>query len=221
MRPLSFWRNMKTPEWVELLLSQFGHNRFGGPMYRVMWSEDVFRWEYGKQVKTYGEGKDRWVLEKWLPPEMYDRVAWESEVLRDSDGLMIISPEGKFTYVMGPFPEQGAYEHCYTFEGLEGQYCPFEPQLVTLVCQCIERGKMMTAGERMAALKAKQEKEEKESERIFHDIWEDARPAPGAKLPDHCERILSFDVQRRLEEQTKHMPKGFSQVSRKDVEKLN
>lgn len=205
---------------IEFLLEQFGKNPYGGNIYRIVWSEDVLAWEYGRQVKFYGENKNRWILEKWQSPEKYDREWWKSQVMRDDDGLVIISPEGEITYILGPFPEQGLYEHCYTFEGLDGQFCPLSPSLVSLICQCIEKGAMKTEGERLEALKAREEKKEQDFEKQFNDIWKDSAPGIATKLPDHCERITSFDVQRRFEKATKGMPDGFSQISAEQAKKL-
>jgi len=74
------WMGMKTYHWVDKLLTKFGTNPAGKNIYRVVWSEDRLAIEYGKEIRKYGDGKERWILEKWMPPEMYDKAAWEAAV---------------------------------------------------------------------------------------------------------------------------------------------
>lgn len=203
---------MKVDKWVNKLLeTSGGKNRYGENMYRIVWSEETFKWAYEKQIKKYGEGKCRWILEKWMAPETYDKVSWEAatEIINNT----VVS-------VLGPFPERGDYEHVYTFEGFEGQYCPVESGIVDVLVRCIEAGKMLTPGERIAALKARKDKEQADFDALFKDVWDDARPAPGAKLPDHIERMTSFDIQRQFDALPK-LPDGFSQISEDEAKKIN
>lgn len=202
---------MKTYHWVDKLLTKFGTNPAGKNIYRVVWSEDRLAIEYGKEIRKYGDGKERWILEKWMPPEMYDKAAWEAAV-------EVV--DGEFVSVLGPFPNQGEYEHCYTFEGLEGQFCPVTDTLVELICACIERGRMKTAQEHIRAHREKQEAAEKEKQRLIDDVWNDSKPAVHAEMPDHIERFASFDVQREVAKMPQ-LPPGFSQVSEDEFKKLN
>lgn len=198
--------------WIEDRLRRFGTNPYGENIYRVIWSENQLMWEYGKQVKKYGNGKDRWILEKWLPPETYDKDAWEKAV-------EVV--DGEYVSVLGPFPSRGQYEHCYTFEGAEGQYCPVEESLVELICACIERGRMVTPQEKIRAHREAQEAKEKERQRIIDDAWQDAKPAVHAEMPDHIERFGSFDIQRQLQKAMPKIPDGFTQITEEDFKKLN
>ena len=159
-------------------------NRNGGPLYRVIWSEDRLEYFYGEMKPKYGVGRNRWVLEKWVAPEDYEpRDEWEGAKEAET-GLPIL----------GPFPTQGDFEHCYTFE-LDG--VPFDPteDLVHLVCTAIERGKMNhTTWERKAAIQKRMDDAKAEFKRQFDDLWDDSKPAPGAKIPDHILQMDSFST---------------------------
>lgn len=146
----------KVPNWVPKLLSRW-KNQYGQPLYRIVWSEDRLQWENGEMRKKYGEGKDRWILEKWCPPEMYGNPndpCWTEEWL-------------------GEFPRQGDYEHCFTFDQ-DGTFIPLRHELVELLVRCIEAGKMHTRSERWKAIKEAQEKAEAEAKQRFSDAYDDA-----------------------------------------------
>lgn len=185
-----------------------GKNPYGGHKFRVVWSESRLEWRYAEQKRKYGDGRNRWMLEKWCPPEMYgDRQAWESAV----------EPETGIP-ILGPFPSQGDYEHCFTFEVGDPKQ-GFEPplDLVLLVCRCIEAGKMLYSDAyRLAAIKRKQEEIEAQKKQLFNDLWNDARPAVHAKMPEHIEMMDSFG-QRTDAEVRAAMPqlprRGLKQIT--------
>lgn len=146
----------KVPNWVPKLLERWLTPQ-GKPLYRIVWSEDRLQWENGQMRKKYGEGKDRWILEKWCPPEMYGNPndeCWTEEWL-------------------GEFPRQCDYEHCFTFDQ-DGVFIPLRHDLVELLVRCIEAGKMHTRSERWRAIREAQEKAEKERHQHFSDAYDDA-----------------------------------------------
>ena len=146
----------KVPNWVPKLLDRW-KTPFEKPMYRVVWSEDRLQWENGQMRKKYGEGLDRWILEKWCPPEMYGDPkgeAWTPEWL-------------------GEFPRQGDYEHCFTFDQ-DGTFIPLRHDLVELLVRCIEAGKMQTRSQRWAAIKEAQDKAEQAQKQKFSEAYDDA-----------------------------------------------
>ena len=74
------------PEIVRFLASQ-GRSISGFPLYRLVWSADQYEWRKGtfnefsgtlflrsvtatKLVPKYPFCQDRWILEKWFPPEL-------------------------------------------------------------------------------------------------------------------------------------------------------
>lgn len=157
-------QSRKPPSWAPGLLKQFGTNPFGKPNWRVIWSEDRVRFECGAWRRTYGEGRDRWMVEKWCPAETYgSREAWEA--MREEDG----SPS------LGPFPSEGDYEWTFTFETPEGEGCPLDPGLLSLLCRCIERGKLLSDEQRRAAVRARIEREKREWEQRAGDIFDEAQ----------------------------------------------
>jgi hypothetical protein len=203
---------MKTPPWIKNSLKKFGTSLYGHPIYRLIWSEDSMEWRNGEMRPKYGAGKNRWVIEKWCPPEMYgDRTMWEAPKTDDGKSAL------------GPFPNEGAYEHCYTLD-YEGEESIGEPpcDLVDLICRCIEAGRMYTRTERFEALREAMKKQQRADDAVFEQLWEDCKPAPGAKLPDHIERMDSFDVNRvAVNDIPLPLPRksGFSQVTMPEEEK--
>jgi hypothetical protein len=186
----------------------FGSHLYGGPKYRVVWSEDRHEITYGQKRKKYGEGKNRWILETYCPPDKYgSRETWESARDEETNEL-----------VLGPFPSEGDYEHSFTFE-VDGQGFNPPEDLAILVCRCIEAGKMSTQTQRWAAIKEAQEKAERERKRKFDDIWDDSKPAVHAKIPDHIAMLDSIPQKSSISMDDLHqwkrdLPrKGFSQIS--------
>ena len=200
---------MKLPEWVEpLLLRIGGANPHGKPNYRLLWSEDRVEWRFDEQKRKYGDGRDRWVLEKWVPPSEYHRAEWEA----------MIEPVTHLP-ILGPFPENGEYEHCYTFEiavnpGEDPVFMPLSENVVEVLVRAIEAGKLKhTDWERKAAIQKRMDDAKEEQKRIFNDMWDDAAPAPGAKIPEHIEMMDSFNSKTTADIPVQGLPKrGFKQL---------
>ncbi len=172
----------KPPSWAATLLRRFGTNIYGQPNWRVIWSEDRVRFECGAPRRTYGDGRNRWMVERWCGPETYGtREAWEA--MREPDG----------TPSLGPYPAEGDYEWTFTFETPDGEGSPLEPGLLQLLCQCIERGKLLSDEQRRIAVKARMERQQKERDERFDAIFDNAmgpfggNPVsgnPGKRTPD-------------------------------------
>jgi len=157
-------QSRKPPSWATALLKQFGTNPHGKPNWRVIWSEDRVRFECGQWRRTYGEGRNRWMVERWCPPDTYgSREAWET--MREPDGSMSL----------GPFPSEGDYEWSFTFETPDGQGCPLDPGLLTLLCRCIEKGRLMSDAQRKAAIRARLDREQREWEERAGAIFDEAQ----------------------------------------------
>ena len=200
---------MKLPEWVEPLLTRCGGlNPYGKSNYRIIWSEDRLEWFFESQKRKYGEGRDRWILEKWMSPDNYDRESWES-----------MTEPVTHLAILGPFPENGEYEHCFTFElavnpGEEPAFMPLAENVVEILVKAIEAGKLNhTQWERQAAIQKRMDDAKAEQQRIFNDMWDDARPAPGAKIPDHIQQMDSFNSKTTADIPIANMPRrGFKQI---------
>lgn len=154
----------KPPSWAPALLRQFGTNLYGKPNWRVIWSEDRLRYECGEWRRTYGEGRNRWMVEKWCPPETYGtRDAWEA--MREADG----------SSSLGPYPSEGDYEWAFTFETPDGEGCPLEAGLLALLCRCIERGRLLSDAQRKAAISARMDRQHKDWEDRASAIFDEAQ----------------------------------------------
>lgn len=195
------------------LLEQFKRPD-GGSLWRIVWSEERHEWRFGELKRKYGNGRNRWILEKWCAPSTYGSEE-EWNACKDEKGVLIL----------GPYPRQGDWEHSYTFEvpvmdahgKVEG--APYEPteEIVSLYCKMIERGMMDTQSQRWAAIQETKAKQAAADKAKFDDLWDDCAPAPGAKLPDHIERLDSFDRNRvSVADIPVKLPKrGFGQIGDK------
>lgn len=191
------------------LLTAGGSNLYGHPNYRLVWSESRLEIRYGQRVKKYGSGRDRWILEKWCPPEMYgSEDLWGFETKDRESGELIL----------GPFPRQGEYEHSYTFDQ-DGIYIEPTEDLVLLICRAIEQGKMYTRSEKWAALIAAKEKVKQQEAQMFEDLWNDCKPAPGAKIPEHIQMLDSITKKNTaIQQMPANLPKrGMKILNEEDV----
>lgn len=147
-----------------------GCNVFKRPMYRMVWSNDRTEWSNGEWMPKYDHQPNRWVLERWSPPGQYGtREEWEA--------CGEVTPEGRRISTLGPYPSQGEYEHCFTFEDPLTK-CFVQPDIgcIELICRAIERGRMMTRSERWAAISKKKEAARKARHDKFEETWEEAMP---------------------------------------------
>ena len=200
---------MTLPDWVDpLLLRLGGTNPHGQPNYRIVWSEDRIEWRFDERKRKYGDGRDRWVLEKWLPASEYgSREDWDA----------MKEPVTGYS-ILGPYPENGEYEHSFTFEisvnpGEEPVYMPFSENVVEVLVRAIEAGKLKhTDWERKVAIQKRMDDAREERKRIFNDMWADAAPAPGAKIPDHIQQMDSFNSKTTADLDPRLPVRGFKQV---------
>jgi hypothetical protein len=159
-----------TPPWVEALLSKFGRNPYGQPLYRVIWSEN--RLEYVLQADgKYGwqsryPQTQRWILEKWLPTS-YSREKWYE---------LFSAPEGGC--YLGPYLEHGDYHCTYRLE-FRGEFMPLTLAVVEYYARLIEAGREATEAQRRYAIEQRHEKARREWSNRCDDIFDDSQPAFG------------------------------------------
>lgn len=127
-----------TPAFVAHWLTRAGGiNRFGQPNYRAIWgwkrlayiagAEFTGRWE-----PKYWNAVNRWVIEKWCPPEMYgNRWLWEHRTV-DEDGTTAEQ--------LGPFPTLGDYELSWVAQTPNGDFLQLTPTIVEGLARRIEYG---------------------------------------------------------------------------------
>src|SRR5271157_3342538 len=141
-----------------ILLAEGGSNRFGRPNFRAVWTNSRLEWVKGDfpvlhQRPKYEHKPNRWVIECWCPPEIYAMGTWDESEL-------------------GPFPEQGDYEPSFFVE------MPDTEEFVSIttgICRAVIRrvlaSKQHSPWERFIALKDREERKEKDADRIRHDIF--------------------------------------------------
>lgn len=158
----------QTPSWIEKRLTAYGRNPWGGPLFRIVWSDTRKTWSllHKSMWLRYPE-HHCWVLERWCPPLQYgSRYNWEN--MRDWE-------EGSPTFgqsVLGPYPARGDYEPVYKFDELPSSASLPRPVL-ELCCRLIEAGKAHTRSERWAAIKDRAEKSERDWDKFFDDYCAD------------------------------------------------
>ena len=139
----------EAPESVALRLkSAGGINRYGEANYRAVWGWNRLSWIGGKfedrdergdlvreVVELRQEPKyfqvNRWHVERWVPPEAYGSPrAWYAQTVERDGGVSVPA--------LGPYPERGEYEHCFTLEGPGGEFMQLTSTIVERVAQAVE-----------------------------------------------------------------------------------
>src|SRR6202049_489204 len=153
-----------------------GVNRFGRPNYRAVWGWSRLGWIGGKWEDRGAGGElvrevvalrrepkytphDRWHLERWVAPEAYGSPReWYAQTIERANGVSVPA--------LGPYPERGEYEHCFTLAGPGGEFVQLTATVAEYVAQAIERGRHAGATERRTAI----DERERDGERAY-DAW--------------------------------------------------
>jgi len=153
-----------------------GSNRFGQPNYRAVWGWSRLGWVGGKWEDRNAAGEllrevaelryvpkytphDRWHIERWVPPEAYGSPReWYAQTVERAHGCSIPA--------LGPYPDRGEYEHCFTLQGPRGDFLQLTPTVAEYIAQAIETGRHAGAPERRRALAAREERAER-----AYDTW--------------------------------------------------
>jgi hypothetical protein len=163
----------ETPAEVarELLLAG-GCNRFDEANYRAVWGWSRLDWIGGKWEDRDAEGTllrevvelrkepkyaphNRWHIERWLPPESYGSPEqWHAETIEIENGRSIAA--------LGPYPSRGDYEHCFTLEGLRGEFVQMTPAAARHIARAIETSRGVARSKSREALVARTGRDERE-----------------------------------------------------------
>jgi len=154
-----------------------GANRFGEPNYRAVWGWSRLGWVGGKWEDRNAAGEllrevaelryvpkytphDRWHIERWLPPEAYGSPReWYAQTLELANGRNIAA--------LGPYPDRGEYEHCFTLENQHGDFVQLTPTVAEYIARAIEAGRSRySRAERRRAIHAREQRAEKQ-----YDTW--------------------------------------------------
>lgn len=178
----------EAPEGVAARLAAAGGlNKYGEANYRVVWGWNRLGWiggkfedrdEQGNLIREVVELREepkyaavnRWHLERWVPPEAYGSPrTWYAQTVESTDG--------KSVPALGPYPERGEYEHCFTIEGAHGEFVQLTPTIVERVAQAIEWSRRMPRAVQRAGLYGREERRERKYEEWALDLLDDAMPA--------------------------------------------
>jgi hypothetical protein len=177
-----------TPESVaDRLAAVGGLNRYGEPNYRVVWGWNRLAWIGGKfedrddngdlvreVVELRQEPKypqvNRWHVERWVPPEAYGTPQqWYAQTIETSAGVRVPA--------LGPYPAQGEYEHCFTIEGLRGEFLQLTPTIVERVAQAIEWSRGKSRAKRREPLYEREARNDRAYASWAFDVLDDNVPA--------------------------------------------
>ncbi len=179
----------ETPEAVaQRLKIAGGVNRFGEANYRAVWGWNRLAWIGGKfeehdpatgsllreVVELRQEPKypavNRWHLERWVAPESYGPArAWYAQTLEIANGRNVPA--------LGPYPERGDYEHCFTLEGPRGEFVQLTATVVEHVARAIEWSRNKSRETRREAVGMRAAREEQAYDEHAFAVLDDAVPA--------------------------------------------
>lgn len=180
----------ETPETVaRRLYLAGGVNRYGEANYRVLWGWNRLGWIGGKfedrdergdlireVVELRREPKypqvNRWHVERWVPAEAYGSPrAWYAQTMERADGVSVAA--------LGPYPERGEYEHCFTLQGRRGEFVQLTPTIAEHVARAIEWARGRDHAAQRAKLYEREEREERAYEEWAFEVMDDGERAMG------------------------------------------
>ncbi len=148
---------MEVPkEFAARMTRAGGRNRFGEPIYRVVWGWSRMGW-IGRDGHCWREPKyldnDKWILEKWQAPETYgDRQSWAKQFAD-----------------LGPFPSRGEYEFVTDFKPVA-----LTSKVADFLVRVIEASANASSADRREALQAREAKKERDWDRWADDMLDDS-----------------------------------------------
>jgi hypothetical protein len=168
-----------------------GINRYGEANYRAVWGWNRLGWIGGKfedrdaagnlvreVVELRWEPKypqvNRWHVERWVAPEAYGSPrAWYAQTMERADGKSVAA--------LGPYPERGEYEHCFTLQGPRGEFVQLTPTIAEHVARAIEWARGRNRASQRAQLYEREAREERAYEEWAFAVMDDGAPAFGGK----------------------------------------
>ncbi len=138
----------EAPESVQEILESYGGcNPYGEPNFRAIWSESRLDWICGKwteyddttgevlrevieerHVPKYWVISNRWVIEKWYPPECSPEQ-WNQRTRPPEDFFK----EGN-KLQLGPYPARGSYKLAGIVETPDREFLQLTPAVVRQFC---------------------------------------------------------------------------------------
>jgi hypothetical protein len=164
-----------------------GLNRFGEANYRAVWGWNRLAWICGKfedrdehgalireRIELRKEPKypavNRWHIERWVPPEVYGSPrTWYAQTNEIANGRSVAA--------LGPYPERGEYEHCFTLETAQGEFIQLTPTVAEYVATAIERARCTPRVRAREKLYDRETREDRAYENWAFDLLDDAASA--------------------------------------------
>ena len=113
---------------------------------------------------------NRWHVERWVPPETYGPPReWYANTVECVNGVSVPA--------LGPYPERGEYEHCFTLQGPKGEFVQLTPTIVEQVARAIEWARRSPKAKQRGMLYERAAREEREYEEWAYTLMDDAVPA--------------------------------------------
>jgi hypothetical protein len=84
---------------------------------------------------------------------------------------------GKSVAALGPYPERGEYEHCFTLQGPRGDFVQLTPTIVEHVARAIEWARGRNPATQRAKLYERESREERAYEEWAFEVMDDGTPA--------------------------------------------
>ena len=184
----------EAPESVAQRLAVAGGlNRYGEANYRVVWGWNRLGWIGGKfedrdergdlvreVVELRREPKyaavNRWHVERWVPPEAYGSPReWYAQTVESAGGRSVPA--------LGPYPERGEYEHCFTVQGANGEFVQLTATIAERVAQVIEWSRCRPRAKQRTELYEREARREREYDNWACDVLDDAGPPVFHKKP--------------------------------------
>ena len=168
----------EAPASVQRVLELFGgHNRFGEANFRAVWSENRLDWVAGKWVDTdpvtgevlrevfearyvpkYWPLQNRWIIERWYPPEHFGSPQRWYEVTKPAKDYHEHGNLAK----LGPYPHRGRYQDASIIQDGGGEFVPLTVTLAEEVVWLFEKKRREKVSLAQAELRYKAELAENE-----------------------------------------------------------
>jgi hypothetical protein len=198
------YTRLAEPRFQKTINRKVGLNPFAEPLYRIVWGWSRLDWIAGLQdlydekgnwrCERYGLWREpkysylgvnqlnRWIVEKWIPPEMYGTPKMWEEQTQEVEGA-------RNTQALGPYPSRGDYELSFILQepdtaatrksGIAQDFIQLTDDAVSMIVAVAERSREIESCKRKQFL----EEEEARKEEAFHkelkDLYDDAAVAFG------------------------------------------
>lgn len=150
-------------------MAKYGKNQYGENLYRIVFAPSRRSIVYGEWAdgstqasycQTYPEVGAHWILERWLTPFQFTKCTAEQW--------------NRTMTILGPYPDRGEYEIAHVFDAVG-----IADSNLDKLIRWIEMGQDYSFSENRTAVQNLVEKDEKERQRIRHDMIDNRLRAFG------------------------------------------